>query len=43
MKLVARTPLRYSYRAIREVLADNASQKSGEPEDEQPHGDEAGD
>ena len=42
-KLVARTPLRYSYTAVRDMLADNASQKSGEPEDEQPHGDEAGD
>jgi len=43
MKLVARTPLRYSYRAIREVLADNASQKSGEPEHEQPSADGARD
>jgi len=33
-KLVARTPLRYSYRAVRDVLADSASQKSGKPEDE---------
>ena len=34
MKLVAHTPLRYSYAAVRDMLADNSSQKSGEPEGE---------
>ena len=36
MKLVAHTPLRYSYAAVRDMLADNSSQKSGEPEGESP-------
>ena len=40
-KLVACTPLRYSYRAVSDVLADSASQKSGKPEDELPNGDAA--
>lgn len=35
-KLVAGTPLRYSYRAVSDVLADNFSQTSGEQQDEQP-------
>ena len=40
-KLVARTPLRYSYRAVSDILADSSSQKSGEQEDRQPPAGEA--
>ena len=35
-KLVAPTPLRYAHRAVRDVLADSASETSGEPEGGQP-------